>query len=73
MCVLLERMILENPFFYVEYNELIYQSQHSFLKNKSTLTNLLQRMTDWTKMIDFKIPIDIIYVVLTKASIVNRI
>ncbi|XP_044755111.1 uncharacterized protein LOC123314063 [Coccinella septempunctata] len=48
-------------------NKLIPDQQHGFLPGRSTLTNLLVAVNDWTKSIDADIPIDVIYLDFAKA------
>ena len=52
---------------FLKFNSLISNNQHGFLKCKSTATNLLECLNDWTKSVDNKLPVDIIYIDLAKA------
>ena len=52
---------------YLTQNDLISPAQHGFLKSRSTTTNLLETLDDWTKAIDLSIPTDAIYLDAAKA------
>ena len=67
VCKLLERIIHSYFIQYLNFNNLISEMQHGFLKSKSTTTNLLQSLNDWTKSLDAKTPVDVIYIDLAKA------
>ena len=67
ICKILERIIKKYMIAYLMCNSLISDSQHGFLENRSTLTNLLDCTNDWTKFIDGKSPVDAIYIDLAKA------
>ena len=42
--------------------------QHGFTAGRTCLTNLLVSLEEWTKMIDEECAVDIIYLVISKAS-----
>lgn len=67
ICKLMERIIHRHFLRYLNGNALISDSQHGFLKCRSTTTNLLECLNDWTKYIDERYPVDIIYIDLAKA------
>jgi len=52
---------------HLEKHKLIKDSQHSFVRNKSCLTNLLIFMEEVTNYIDRGYPVDIIYLDFQKA------
>ena len=64
---LFERIIHKNMLSYIISNNLISQRQHGFLARRSTATNLMSCLNNWTKMIDKKENIDVVYVDLAKA------
>lgn len=59
-------MVKELTAFFLE-NNLIPPSQHGFLPGRSTSTNLLECLNDWTKNHDNNHPTDIIYLDYEKA------
>ena len=64
---ILEKIVHKYMMIYLSQNSILSPNQHGFLKNKSTLTNLLLTLNDITKAIDEKNNIDIIYIDLAKA------
>ena len=52
---------------YLVQNGLTSKAQHGFLKAKSTTTNLLECLDDWTEAVDDGKMIDVIYLDLAKA------
>lgn len=52
---------------FVRTNKLISSAQHGFLANKSTCSNLLEAVNDWTKLLDVRADIVVAYVDLAKA------
>ena len=48
-------------------NKLITPFQHGFLANRSTLTNLLSCVTEWSKHVDNRDSIDVLYIDIAKA------
>ena len=64
---ILERIIKKYLIAYLMCNNLISNSQHGFLENRSTLTNLLEIINDWTKFLDNYSKVDAIYIDLAKA------
>ena len=52
---------------YLEENKLLSALQYGFWSNKSTCAQLLKCTNDWTKIIEVKIPVDIIYLDFAKA------
>ena len=67
VCKLFERIIHKYLIIYLRVNEIISSSQHAFLTGKSTATNLIDCLNDWTKLIDARKPVDILYLDLAKA------
>ena len=52
---------------HLDRNSLISKAQHGFLSGKSTQTQLLECINDWTKSIDNKESIDVFYLDISKA------
>ena len=48
-------------------NNLITSAQHGFLSKRSTTTNLLACINDWTKLVDTKLSVDVLYIDMAKA------
>ena len=67
ICKLLERIVHKYLMVYLKQKDLISPSQHAFLAKKSTGTNLIECLNDWTQLIDAKKPVDIVYIDLAKA------
>ena len=67
VCKILEKIVHSYMINYLLENELISKQQHGFLKRRSTTSNLLEAINDWTQYLDNKIPLDIIYIDLAKA------
>jgi ribonuclease P/MRP protein subunit RPP40 len=64
---ILERIIKDRVVEYLEENQLIYNSQHGFRKNRSCLTNLLEFTEKAASCLDSGKSIDIIYLDFQKA------
>ena len=61
VCKVFESILRDSIVGHLEENELIHDSQHGFMKNRSCLTNLLQFLETVTDCIDKGYPVDIIY------------
>jgi len=48
-------------------NDILHSTQHGFLKGKSTCTNLVECMNDWTLSIQYKRLVTVIYVDFSRA------
>ena len=64
---MLESVIKEEIARHLEGNCLIGQTQHSFLKGKSCLTNLLEFYEDVSRAVDRGEPVDVIFLDFQKA------
>ena len=64
---LIERIVHKNIVSYLLNNCLISPNQHGFLKKRSTTTNMISCLNKWTKLIDEKSSLDVIYLDLQKA------
>ena len=67
LCRLMEYIIKEAIINYLIKNNLLSDNQHGFLPNRSTTTQLLQSLNDWTENLDNGETIDVIYTDLAKA------
>ena len=63
----MESIIRDKPVEHLISQELLFNSQHGFLKNKSCLTNLLEFMEFLTSKYDDGNALDIIYLDFSKA------
>lgn len=67
VCRVMEKIIRSKIIEHLKKNNLIHSSQHGFRNGRSCLTNLLEVLEDWTKIIDEGSCIDILYLDLKKA------
>mgnify|MGYP001548984872 CR=1 FL=1 len=66
-CKSLERILKRKITSHVISMSIISDSQHGFLQNRSTQTQLLECLNDWTSALDERIGIDAIYLDIKKA------
>ena len=66
ICKILERIIHSQMLEYIVRNNIIPHCQHGFLPKKSTTTNLLECLNDWTRNYDNNLSTDIIYLDYSK-------
>ncbi|MEM7106546.1 MAG: reverse transcriptase family protein [Bacteroidota bacterium] len=66
-CKLMERVMKNLISDFLLENNILSKHQHGFLSSKSTETQLLECVNDWTKHIDAKIGIDVFYLDISKA------
>jgi len=52
---------------FFSYNDILHPTQHGFLKGKSTCTNLMEFMNDWTLSIQYKCLVTVIYIDFSQA------
>ena len=64
---LMESLIKAKIVDHIDYNNLINQSQHGFMSNKSTITNLVQFFNKITEDVDNGEAIDLLYLDFSKA------
>ena len=67
VCIILESIIKDAIYIYLESNSMIKCSQHRFSSGKSCLTNLLIYLEQLTSEIDKGIPVDTLYLEFAKA------
>ena len=65
-CKLMERVMVADIIAYMSQNGFITKQQHGFLRGKSTETNLLETLSDWTIAIDNKTTQTVVYVDFSK-------
>lgn len=63
----MEKVIVKELMSFFQENNLIPSSQHGFIPKRSTTTNLIECLNDWTKNHDNSIPTDVIYLDYEKA------
>jgi hypothetical protein len=66
-CKILERIIKSRITSFLENNCLLTDCQHGFRANRSCLTNLLLSFESWSKALDSRHAVDIIYIDFRKA------
>ena len=67
LCKVLESKVRDSILEYVEKHELIRESHHGFVENKSCSTDLLEFLEFVTNCVDQGYPIDVIYLDFHKA------
>jgi ribonuclease P/MRP protein subunit RPP40 len=66
-CKLMERIMVTDLLTYLSENSLITKHQHGFMSRRSTLTNLLESVHDWTLSLANKTVTSVVYIDFTKA------
>jgi hypothetical protein len=66
-CKVMESVICEEVVKFLDSRNIIASEQHGFLSKKSTVTQMLHCMNEWTKLIDKNQLIDALYLDLAKA------
>ncbi len=61
ICKILERVIRSKLLGYMLEKGIIPKNQHGFVPKKSTVTNLLESLNDWTSNFDEQISTDVLY------------
>ncbi|XP_019632664.1 PREDICTED: uncharacterized protein LOC109476223 [Branchiostoma belcheri] len=64
---IMEGMIRDDIVNHMRSNNLFTEHQHGFLPGRSTTTQLLECLEDWTKWLDNDMPVDVIYMDYQKA------
>ena len=67
LCKILESIIKDKIAAHLQAFNLINESQHGFMKERSCLTNLLEYLETVTKLLDEGVPVDVIYLDFAKA------
>jgi len=66
-CKIMERLISSRMLQFFLDNNILHPAQHGFLKGRSTCTNLMECMNDWTLSIQYKRLVTVIYIDFSKA------
>jgi len=66
-CKVMETIVCEEVVNFLDSRNLIAKEQHGFLSKKSTVTQMLLCMNEWTKLIDKNQLVDALYLDLAKA------
>jgi len=66
ICKILERVVREKLLDYALKNNIVPKEQHGFLPKKSTVTNLLECLNDWSQSFDKSRGTNVIYLDYTK-------
>jgi hypothetical protein len=66
-CKLMERVISRDIFLYLKAHGLLNTNQYGFTARRSTLTDLLDSLYDWTSSLENKFATDVIYIDFHKA------
>ena len=63
----MERIICNKILSHLNTNNILHHAQHGFLKCRSTCTNLLECLNDWTISVQSKCQVTIVYIDFRKA------
>jgi hypothetical protein len=63
----MERIIVQRMLFYLRSNNIITRQQHGFLARRSTTSNLLDCLNDWTLAVNNKHSVTVAYIDYSKA------
>ena len=66
-CKILESIIVDNVLQYLTDHNLITKHQHGFIKNHSTVSNLLESINDWNLSLSRRNSVDIVYIDFKRA------
>ena len=61
-CKIMERVIAQRIYSHLTSNNLLSHAQHGFVKQRSTCTNLLEFVNDWTILVQNKKAVTIAYI-----------
>jgi len=64
---IMERIVCRRILDHLYNNNILHRAQHGFLKNRSTTTNLLESLNDWTLCLQTKNQVTVVYVDFSKA------
>ena len=67
VCKLMEQLIKEEIVDHMTKNKLFCKEQHGFMAGRSTVTNLLETIDDWTRDLELGNNLDVIYLDFKKA------
>ena len=63
----MERIVCRRILDHLYNNNILHRAQHGFLKNRSTTTNLLESLNDWTLCLQTKNQVTVVYIDFSKA------
>jgi len=66
-CKVMESIVYESMLFFLRSNSLISKDQFGFLARRSTCTQLLVTLNEWTRLTDIRSKIDSVYIDFAKA------
>lgn len=66
-CKIMERVIAQSIYSHLTSNNLLSPAQHGFVKRRSTCTNLLESVNDWTLIVQNKNAVAIAYIDFSRA------
>lgn len=66
ICKILERVVKEKLLEYILKNNILPYEQHGFIPKKSTVTNLLECLNDWSRSFDNSRSTDVVYLDYSK-------
>ena len=64
---IVERIICQKIFQHLQSNGILHPAQHGFQKGRSTCSNLLESLNDWTQVIESRQCLAVIYIDFSKA------
>jgi len=67
MSKILERILVSHIFDHLTRNHILHPAQHGFTKRRSTCTNLLESLNDWTLCLQSRQQVAIVYIDFSKA------
>lgn len=67
VCRAMERILVKNLLPFLLEHDVIPDAQHGFLPGRSVITNLLVSANEWTKLMDQKLPVDVLYLDFSRA------
>jgi len=67
LCKILERIVVGRIVDHLHYNNILHSAQHGFLKSRSTCTNLLESLNDWSIIVQSRQQVAIVYIDFSKA------
>ena len=67
VCKIMERIIVSGMCTYLRHNKLITKEQHGFITKRSTTTNLLETLNDWTLILNNRKFLSAVYIDFSKA------
>ena len=67
VCKILERIIVDEITCHLKNNTLSCEQQHGFTHGKSTVTNLIVALDQWTETLSHNLPVDVLFLDYAKA------